>query len=72
MWELRKPLYLTDQEREALQEIVSAWREGLPSAEDATIQDRTLTTPEQLLSLTSFYRAQDDLLKRLLERIGEA
>jgi hypothetical protein len=49
--------------------VIDNWVEGFPAAEDATIQDASIKTPEELLDLMAGYHEDAELLKRFRERL---
>jgi hypothetical protein len=59
----------TADEAQLLIAVIDNWLEGLPAAEDATIQDHTIGSPEELLELVGSYEEQKQLLERFKKRL---
>lgn len=49
--------------------LIDNWLAGLPSAEDATIADRTISDPDKLNDIMAGYVEQRDLLTRFRGRL---
>jgi hypothetical protein len=59
----------SSEEARRLIDVIDNWTEGLPSAEEATVQDRTIDSPEQLLELVAEYNEQAAMLANIRRRV---
>lgn len=57
------------EEAQLLIAIIDNWCDGLPAAEDATIEDPTIASAENLLDLVGGYREQYELLQKFRGRL---
>lgn len=65
-------LPLTNKEAELVKTVLGWWREGIPDAKEATIDDgRTLDTFDKLLDGVDGLDEQDRLLGGIIDRMDE-
>jgi hypothetical protein len=71
MWKMVRPVFLTDDEKDLVIDVIELHEEGLMSAKDETTVDQSIPSVESLVDLTGGIEDELDSLERIRGKLSK-